>query len=199
MTVVVRKAEARDKDFAVPLLLDAGEHLLINIFGNGERERAYDFLITAWEKGTGQYGFANHWVACIDEQIVGIVTSWHDKLPAQFDRDTLTSITDFYGLDEAIDVVMRSQSYTIALNPPLLLELAIGHLAVAAGARRNGVATTLVRFKERMAREMGKLSVVLDVHTGNKRAIDFYEAIGFKPRQELPPFIQMTKGIAPLG
>ena len=50
-----------------------------------------------------------------------------------------------------------------------------------------------------MAREMGKLSVVLDVHTGNKRAIDFYEAIGFKPRQELPPFIQMTKGIAPLG
>lgn len=199
MTVVVRKAEAKDVDFAVPLLLDAGEHLLTKIFGNGERDRAYDFLHAAWQRGPGQFGFDNHWLACIDEQIVGVVSCWHDELPAQFDRETLTSITEFYGLDEAIDVVKRSQAYTIALNPPLVLELAIGHLAVAAGAQRNGVATALVRFMERKAREMGKLSVVLDAYTGNKRALAFYEAMGFKPRQELHPFVQMTKGVAPLG
>ncbi len=198
MTVVVRQATARDATYAVPLLLDAGEHLLKKIYGDGDRDTAFAFLSAAWLRGTGQYGFANHWLACIEDEIVGIISCWHDSLPQHFDRDTLTSITDFFGLDEAIDVVMRSQAYTIALNPPMVLEMSIGHLAVAAGARRSGVATILVRYMENMARELGKLSLVLDVEEHNTRAIDFYKSMGFKSRQGIPPFIQFTKGIAPV-
>lgn len=198
MTVVVRPATAKDALHAVPLLLDAAEKILVTIFGDGKREEAHDFLHAAWLRGSGQYGFANHWVACIEDSIVGIVSCWHDKLPKHFDRDTMTSVTDYYGLDKAMDVVMRSQAMTYALHPPMMLELGVGHIAVAAGARRSGVGTALIRFMEHIARDLGKMSLVLDVEEGNRHALNFYEALGFVSQQTFSPFVKMAKGVPPL-
>ncbi|MBU2978368.1 GNAT family N-acetyltransferase [Alteromonas sp. C1M14] len=198
MTVVVRQATAKDVNLAVPLLLEAGEHLLVSIFGNGEHEDALGFLHAAWLRGLGQYGFANHWLACHNNDVVGIISCWHDHLPDNFDRDTLLAITDYYGLDMALDVVMRSQQYSVALNSPMALELCIGHIAVAAGARRMGVGTAMIRFMEQYARELGKLALVLDVEQANEKALAFYYALGFREQQAIPPFIQLAKGIAPL-
>lgn len=198
MTVVVRQATARDVEVAVPLLLDAAERLLTSIFGNGNRDEAFAFLFAAWLRGTGQYGFENHWLACVDDNIVGIASCWHDALPEHFDRDTLNAITDYFGIDEALEVVIRSQEHAIALHSPLVLEMGIGHLAVAAGARRSGVGTALVRYMECKARKLGKLSLVLDVEAQNLGALRFYEALGFVGQQSFAPFITMTKGVAPL-
>lgn len=198
MTVVVRQAAAKDMESAVPLLLDAAENLLTCIFGNGNRDDAFAFLSAAWLRGTGQYGFENHWLACVGEDIVGIASCWHDGLPEHFDRNTLAAITDYFGIDEALEVVMRSQQHTIALHCPLVLEMSVGHIAVAAGARRNGVGTALIRFMERKARALGKLSLILDVEEHNHGAVRFYEALGFSGQQIIAPFIKMSKGIAPL-
>lgn len=198
MTLVVRQATAKDVNIAVPLLLEAGEHLLVSIFGNGEHEDAFGFLHAAWLRGHGQYGFENHWLACQDDEIVGIISCWHDHLPDNFDRDTLLAITDYYGLDLALDVVLRSQRYSVSLNSPMALELCIGHIAVVASARRKGVGTAMIQFMEKYARTLGKFALVLDVEQSNRQALDFYHALGFREQQTTPPFTQLAKGIAPL-
>lgn len=198
MNLNIRQATAADMASAVPLLLDSGEQLLIDIFGNGERDSAYQYLCFAWSNGEGQYGFKNHWVACIDDDVVGLMTCWHDKLPADFDRDTLSSITEHFGLDQSIDVVMRSQRFSAALHPPLATELGIGHLSVAAGARRQGVGRALLRVAEKTAREHKKFAMVLDVEVSNETARRFYKALGFGEHQHAAPFIQMIRAVPPL-
>ncbi|WP_414829052.1 GNAT family N-acetyltransferase [Alteromonas sp. H39] len=197
MNLNIRPATAADMASAVPLLLDSGEQLLIDIFGNGERDSAYQYLCYAWSNGYGQYGFQNHWVACIDDKVVGLMTCWHDKLPADFDRDTLSSITEHFGLDKSIDVVMRSQRFSAALHPPLVTELGIGHLSVASDARRQGVGRALLGVAEEKARELKKFAMVLDVEVSNETARQFYQALGFGEHQHAAPFLQMIRAVRP--
>lgn len=198
MTLKIRQATAGDAECAVPLLLDSGEQLLIDIFGNGERDSAYQYLFYSWSFGYGQYGYKNHWVACINEHVVGLLTCWHDHLPADFDRDTLASITGHFGLDKSIDIVMRSQRFSAALHPPLPTELGVGHLSVEAGARRQGVGTALLKIAEEQAREHNKFAIVLDVEATNATALQFYKAQGFGEHQRAEPFIQMIRVVPPL-
>lgn len=197
MNPTIRQATPEDAPDAVPLLLDSGEQLLTDIFGNGNRETAYQYLLYAWANAQGQYGCSNHWVACVGEQVVGLITCWHDNLPADFDRDTLSSITQHFGLDQSIDVVMRSQRYSAALHPPLATELGVGHLAVAVKARRQGIGSALLATTEDKARELGKRAMVLDVEAGNARALGFYRALGFGEHQRAGPFIQMIRAVQP--
>jgi len=197
MKIQVRQAVSEDGGQAVPLLLSAGEALLVPIFGLENKEQAERFLMSAWSRGEGQYGYANHWVAECDGQIAGLITCWHDSLPQDFDRQTMSSITHFYGLDGAMEVIIRSQQVTAALHPPLVKELALGHLAVDPTYRRVGVATALISFIESYARELQKLSIVLDVHKSNIQAMAFYAAQGFEVRQAVATFLQMAKGVSP--
>jgi len=196
MTVNVRAARHDDRDVAVPLLLDAGERLLTTIFGNSDRQAALDYLMFAWGLGGGQYGFKNHWVAESHSEIKGLITCWHDGLPDDFDRVTLTSITDHYGLDKSIDVVMRSQQFSAALHPPSSTELAVGHLAVCHEARRQQVGSHLLAHMLEKASSLRKFAVVLDVEASNTPAVAFYKAQGFGEHRTCPPFIQMIKSVA---
>ncbi|QJR80853.1 GNAT family N-acetyltransferase [Alteromonas pelagimontana] len=198
MAIGIRPAKAQDVASAVPLLLGAGNELLISIFGAGDAERAEQYLTFAWERGSGQYGFRNHWVACIGKEIVGLVTCWHDNLATNFDQDTLRSITDYFGLDNAMNIVMQSEHISAALQPPTARELAIGHLCVATKARRRGVATALIQYMESEAQRRKKPSLVLDVEQVNTSAIQFYLGNGFIRYQVVPPFIRMTKALIPL-
>lgn len=196
MKVTIRKATPQDGEFAVPLLLDSGRDLLVFIFGMGNEQRALDYLHDTWKRKRGQYGCDNHWVALCNNEIAGLVTCWHNGLPADFDRQTLASITEFYGIDIAMDVVMRSQQVTVALSPPESMELGLGHLAVSPVYQRSGVGTMLVKTMEEQAIALKKLALVLDVHISNTGAMRFYTQQGFTLRQTCTPFIQMSKGIA---
>ncbi len=197
MTVTIRAATAMDGDAAAALILDAGESLLIDIFGAGDRGKALAFLRESWAQGAGQYGFENHWIAEANGEVVGVVTCWHDALPEHFDRDTLASITTHFGLDDAIDIVMRSQQYSAALHPPLLLELGVGHLAVSRSFRRHGVATKLITFMRDKAKALKKHALVLDVELSNLDALAFYKANGFAEQQRCEPFVQLIKAVPP--
>lgn len=197
MKIDIRPARVGDADAAVALLMLAAGDLLVPIFGRGETAQAQTFLRAAWQHRYGQYGADNHWVALYQGEVVGLVTGWHDQLPADFDRQTLAAITAFYGLDASMDVIMRSQQVTAALHPPLVKELAVGHLAVDLAHRRMGVGSALLAHMEQQARQRHKLSLVLDVHKSNTRALRFYTAQGFTERQALAYFIQMGRGVAP--
>lgn len=197
MAVAIRPASLEDLDTAVPLLLQAGETLLTRIFGKGKREQALDYLKFAWRFGAGQYGFENHWVATDAAQIAGIITSWHDALPDDFDRLTLTTVTEYYGFQGAMDIVSQNQALTENLHAPDNTQLAIGHLSVASEHQRKGVGQRLVAAMEQRARQLNKSTLVLDVEQDNRQAMMFYRSIGFTQVRRSPPFVQLRKAIAP--
>ena len=194
---LIRPAANEDADQAVPLLLSAGEGLLVAIFGQGEIARTTDFLRYAWQQEAGQYGFKNHWVAEYNHQIVGLITCWHNTLPADFDRQTLLSITHFFGLEQAMEVVLQSQQLTASLHPPATYELGIGHLAVSTHLQRTGVGGHLLTHAENMAHRLAKTALVLDVHVNNHVARAFYRAKGFVEREQIASFVQMGKTLTP--
>ena len=193
--VTVRTATPGDVNEAVDLLMQAAGSLLTHIFGNGDDACTRRFLASAWQNGVGQYGHGNHWVAESDNSVVGLVTSWHDKLPKDFDRQTLDMVTQHFGLDEAVEIVMRSQVYSSALCPPTSEQLAIGHLAVKPGLRGNGIGTHLLDAMLALARRYRKNAVVLDVETCNQDAIHFYTSQDFSVEQTTPPFQHMVRQI----
>jgi ribosomal protein S18 acetylase RimI-like enzyme len=55
----------------------------------------------------------------------------------------------------------------------------INYLAVEPGRRRNGIGRRLVAEAERLLRGAGCPKINLQVRTGNREAIAFYERIGF--------------------
>lgn len=55
----------------------------------------------------------------------------------------------------------------------------VADLAVAAGARRIGVGTALMRAAEAWARDRGLPALSLDVWSTNERALTFYRGLGY--------------------
>ena len=192
---VIRNAKKDDGRIAVPLLFNAGRQLLTEVFGAGDSDVALEYLFSAWNKGGGQYGFENHWVLEEDDDVTGLISCWHDRLPDNFDRDTLSSIVEHFGIDDALDIVLRSQLYLAVLEAPLFTELGIGHLAIAPSARRSGRGSLLIEFMEAKARNMKKNALVLNCEVTNDVAIAFYKHLGFGEHRTNEQFIQMIKAL----
>ncbi|WP_265617746.1 GNAT family N-acetyltransferase [Alteromonas aquimaris] len=195
MNIVIRQASPADVHAATTLLYQAGEQLLCTIFGDGDKEKTLDFLNYAWMNQSGQYGCSNHWLACDGNLPVGIITCWHDKLPEDFDHQTLMSITDFFGIAESLSVIARSQHIAESLQVPSQNQLGVGHVAVHPDYRRTGVATALLQEMVKQAVKHHKRSLILDVESENKGAIQFYLTQGFQKKGVSPPFVHMSKSL----
>ncbi len=193
--ITIREATAADAAVTIPLLLETGKQLLIDIFGLGDAQVAEKYLRYAWLRGEGQYGYKNHWVADDSGVAVGLVTCWHSRLPEDFDRKTLETITDHYGLDKAIDVVMASQQYMATMAPPLATELAVGHLAVCDSHRGMGIGKRLLCFMYEKARQLKKNALVLNAELENQQALGFYRKFGFSEQERVPPFVHLIKPV----
>mgnify|MGYP001293789480 CR=1 FL=1 len=194
-TLYVRSAEDSDGPIAVPLLLTAGEELLVAIFGQGNTSTALNFLHDAWHQRTGQYGYQQHWVAVQDNEVVGLVTCWHSELGVQFDRDTLQSITRFYGSEQALKIIHRSQELTAELSAPVAHELNLGHLAVHSDYQRQGIGRLLIEFIVQQAKSLSKQTLTLDVELQNIEALQFYIALGFTEQHSTSRFVQLQKTV----
>jgi len=195
MEINIRPGVASDAPFATPLILSAAESLLNAIFGHANDKTALGYLAHAWKHGGGQYGFENHWVAERGSQVLGLITAWHSKLGAAFDRATLDSITSYFTLDEAITVVMRNQTVAVNLTPPSNTELMIGHLAVSEAGKRQGIGRSLVNTMLAKAAELQKRQVVLDVEVSNIAAIRFYQSLGFNEESINKGFIRFYRSV----
>ena len=195
MKIEIRQGEASDAAQTTPLILNAAQSLLTSIFGHNKNKTAEGYLSHAWELGGGQYGFKNHWVACSGEEVLGVVTAWHSKLGAAFDRATLDSITSYFTLDEAMTVLMRNQTVAVNLTPPTNTEFMVGHLSVEESARRTGVGSMLVDAMQVRAKKLKKRKLVLDVEVSNVSAIRFYQRHDFVEESINKGFIRFARSI----
>ncbi|WP_232365219.1 GNAT family N-acetyltransferase [Salinimonas marina] len=166
------------------------------IFGHGNSAQAAAYLHFAWHQATGQYGYQQHWVAEHHQTVVGLVTCWHDHLGEDFGRETLRSISRFYDVEAALDVLLRSQQLTGELAGPGPHELGIGHLAIHPLWRRQGIGAALLTFMQQQARQLSKQELTLAVHHHNTPARLFYLAQGFTEHYHHGRFIQLTRQVA---
>jgi len=193
MGVMIRKGQPGDADVAAPLILSAAEALIAAVFGHNDKQTALNYLMHAWEHGDGQYGCHHHWVATQEDKPLGVVTAWHTKLGAAFDRATLDSITSFFSMDEAISILMRNQTIAVKLTPPTPNELMIGHVAVVASAQGLGVGRKLIEHMVDYGITLNKQKVVLDVELKNTAAIRFYQRLQFNEDSVNGSFVRFER------
>lgn len=195
MDVMIRKGRPSDAGVAAPLILSAAEALITAVFGHNDRQIALNYLMHAWEHGDGQYGCNYHWVATQEDKPLGVVTAWHTKLGAAFDRATLDSITSFFSMDEAISILMRNQTIAVKLTPPTSTELMIGHVAVVASAQGLGVGRKLIEHMFDYGLTLNKRKVVLDVELKNTAAIRFYQRLQFNEDSVNGGFVRFQRAL----
>lgn len=196
--VTIRPAREDDKERAVELIIMAAESLLVNIFGNGDRQQTAAFLSSAWGIEFGQFGFGQHTVICVDDTPIGICTHWQKEMPDVFAKHTAKSIVDFFTPKQAQQVIIRSRAATYAILIPADDAMIIGHVAILPEFRRRGFAEKLVNHISHVSREQGKKQLGLDVEQDNIPAIQFYTKLGFVKDETGPdrsPFLHMTMSL----
>ena len=175
--MIIRAARQQDAPQLAELVYAAAAPLLDVVFYSAKDSR--DFLHSALQHADGQYGFANHWLALKNQQIVGAVTGWHHTLSQDFHQASLSSIVEYFGAEKSLQVLAKSMLLRQFIPPPLAHEWCIGHLAVSAPYQRQGVATYLLAWMAGQARLHGKTVLSLDVSQTNQGAIRFYQQQGF--------------------
>ena len=179
-----RQANQSDASLLSQLIYDSAPVALGATFDINAKLSVLNFLVSSLLTSDGQYGFENHWVAEIDNQVAGCLSTWHSDLPDSFHQATLIKLTHFYGAAHALSVVQASQALQDCIPKLKNHELCIGHFAVFAKYQRQGIATNLLRFAEQKALICGKSVLCLDVESKNSQAIDFYLGRGFKQESE---------------
>lgn len=177
--MLVRQARQSDASQLAELVFTSAPNLLTSVFSFTPNIRALDFLQNSLTSQDGQYGYGNHWVITIEQQLVACVCAWPSQLPASFHQATLASLLAFYSADDMLHVIQRSKVLQHCIPQPTEKEWCIGHVAVANSHQRQGLGKTLLATMQQQARSQGKSYLSLDVDCTNTAAISFYLQQGF--------------------
>ncbi|MEP1448491.1 MAG: GNAT family N-acetyltransferase [Paraglaciecola sp.] len=180
----IRLANQADAKELAALIFSSAPLVLTAMFSINEKLSAENFLESCLLGAEGQYGYNNHWVAVVDNRVVGCVSAWHSALPSSFHHATLTQLTEFYGVAHTLAVLQASQTLQDCIPKPQEHEWCIGHFAVSAAFQKIGVGTALLNFMNEKALNFGKSHLCLDVESINTQAVKFYLGHGFQKNAE---------------
>lgn len=175
----IRQANKTDAEALARLVLSAAPVALSAIFDINSELTALNFLHSSLLIPDGQYGYENHWVAEIDNQVVGCLSAWHSDLPNSFHQATFSNLVYFYGVTHSMYVVQASQSLQDCIPKPKEHEWCFGHFAVLAQHQKQGIGSALLTLVHKQALTSGKSALSLDVEAANKQVTNFYQRQGF--------------------
>ena len=90
-----RQASQDDAPILSQLIYYSAPDALAATFDINAELSVLNFLVLCLLTSDGQYGFDNHWVAEIDNQVVGCLNTCHSDLPDSFHQATLIKLTNF--------------------------------------------------------------------------------------------------------
>ncbi|WP_158972672.1 GNAT family N-acetyltransferase [Paraglaciecola sp. L3A3] len=175
----IRRATEQDADELAKLVFDSAPQLLTAAFNLTPEFSVKHFLVKNLSNRDGQYGYYNHWLVEQNNKVIACVSAWHTELSDEFHRATLSGITDFYGLQNALSLLHRNQALQDCMPQLKVNEWCIGHLSVSKSKQRQGVASALLAYMQQLALENNKSVLCLDVEASNTQAISFYTSLGF--------------------
>lgn len=174
----LRRANKADIQELVPLLISSAPRLLPRLFDQPPYT-ANDYLNHALSRPKGQFGYANHRVIIRGEKVAAIACSWQGDPPQDFVTSTFDSLASYYPAAQLLAVLQRCQALQEIFPRPQPGELCLGHIAVAAQHRRQGLASQLLGHFQALGLKLGKTALTLDVEASNHVAIDCYHKFGF--------------------
>lgn len=186
MNLLFRPARPEDAPQAVPLIYSSGPAAFEYVFTDKVRGDAAAFLHSAFSQKRGEFGYANHTVAEVDGQVVGIGATFSGRDNFRFGLAAAYQIFSFYGPVRCWPVIRQGLQVekVVQLPTPNLHYLA--HLGVAPTWRGQGIGAQLIDYFLQQGQEMGRVAAALDVAVTNPRAQALYERLGFVVTQELP-------------
>lgn len=186
----IRRGTKNDADVAAQLIFSSGPNSLGMMFNISETLNPIDFLRHAFSQPYGQFGFTSHLVAESEGQPIGLASCWTHDVSPSFRNATLQSLIGYFGVDLTHRVIELSQNLAEIIPAPAQNELGVGHIAIATGNRRKGVATKLLDHLAGFANSLNKQKLVLDVEQKNQDAIRLYLKYGFKKKQLTEPGVK---------
>ena len=174
-----RAAVATDADVAVPLIYSSGPAAFDYVFAGGKPGRALEFLRFAFVDGAGEFGYRNHVVAVLDNDVVGVGAAWDGRAGLSFMLAAAAQILRFFGPLRAIGVIVRGLKVEQVIRPPRGDEYYIAHLGVCDPLRGKGIGAGLVRQLLGQTDRGRHRVAALDVAASNPRAEVLYVRLGF--------------------
>jgi ribosomal protein S18 acetylase RimI-like enzyme len=174
-----RLACADDADAAVPLIYSSGPVAFDYVFATRDGGEAQDFLRHCFVDGAGEFGWRNHWVGVVDEQVVAVGAGFGADSTWPFTLAAARQILRYYGVRGALGVIVRGLRVEAVIRPPEGDMHYLAHLAVDPGLRGQGVGKALIDLLVGMARSAGRGRCTLDVAVSNPRAEALYRRQGF--------------------
>lgn len=181
MDIRFRPAQPSDAEAAVPLMYSSGPATFDYIFVTRSRDEVAEYLRIAFRDDRGELGYANHVVAELDGEVVGLGAAFSGGDAMRFLIGGLAGLLSFYGPMRTPAIVSRVLRVEKIIAPPKGDLHYIAHLGVAPDLRSHGIGRRLVEQLLDAGRALGRKTAALDVAVHNERAYALYERMGFKP------------------
>jgi ribosomal protein S18 acetylase RimI-like enzyme len=179
MEIVFRPAAPDHAEAAVPLIYQSGPDAFNYVFTVPGKGGPLDFLRYAYADGAGEFGWRNHVVATLGDEVVGAGGGWSGKSGLAFMLAGARQILGFYGLRAGLGVIVRGLRTEAVIPPPAGDRHYLGHLGVLPHMQSRGVGKALIAHLIGCGRERGFTVAALDVAATNARGQVLYERLGF--------------------
>lgn len=136
--ITLRPCTANDVDIAVPLIHDSGPIAFRYVFSQDHEAQSLEFLRSAFVKGSGQFGCANHLAVERDGAMVAVAASWDARANLRHTLIAARQILGFYGL-AGVGVIGRGIRMERVVKPAVAGVAYLGHLTVAPECRGQGI------------------------------------------------------------
>lgn len=178
MSPAFRPAVPADAQRAVPLIYASGPRTLDYVFAT-ERKCAEDFLLRAFVDGRGEFGFQNHVVGTLDEEVIAVGAAFCGASMPAFTYAGARQILALYGARGSLGVFVRGLRVERVIVPPTRDLWYLAHLGVADRHRGRGIGRALVAHLLGLGRQRGFTRAALDVAVDNPHAERLYGRLGF--------------------
>lgn len=182
-------AQPSDAQAAVPLIYSSGPAAFDYVFKPTAKHSAESFLYAAFRDGAGEFGYRNHIVAKIKNQVVGIGSAFSGDESTAFFLANARQIFAHYKLN-GLRVARNGLQVERVVTLPRAGIHYLAHLGVAPEFRSQGIGAPLVQALLDQGKRAGRTIAELDVAETNPRAQALYEKLGFRVISEQPSNLQ---------
>lgn len=184
MDLIFRTATSDDATAVVPLIYSSGPAAFDFALVDATHPSAAEFLIRAFRRRGGVFGYANHTVATSDGLVVGAGACYTCAMSFPFMLAAIGPIIACYGIRAGLRVIRRGTQLDRQFSLPEDHKSYIAHLGVAPKWRNRGIGRQLLEHFLARSRQEGRTHAALDVSVENPRAQMLYERIGFEMTEE---------------
>jgi GNAT superfamily N-acetyltransferase len=196
----LRQGTEADAQQLAPLILASAPELMAFLFGCSAN--AIEYLRKACAMSDGQYSAVRHCLACVDGEVIGSMSLWHQQMPESFQLGTLDSLMKHLSPDQIRHIVKVNDILQSVFMPPNIDEVCLGHFAVKPEWQGHEIGNKLMDYAINESHQDKKKYLILDVDESNHVATAFYRkwdftiqaSTSFEPTQQR--FLRMVKPLS---